>query len=108
MISLLKKALGRINILTIKKQIDDIIKLLSDEEKGVGVKTKSEEERIGDLAGEIDQSALVEELKEERIFACLDVTNPEPPPSGSRLRGLKNIVLAPHTLPELLTQACRI
>jgi phosphoglycerate dehydrogenase-like enzyme len=44
----------------------------------------------------LDESALVEELRKERIFACLDVTNPEPPSAGSPLRGLKNIVLSPH------------
>lgn len=44
----------------------------------------------------LDESALAEELKKERIFAYLDVTNPEPPPPDSPLRELKNIVLAPH------------
>ncbi len=44
----------------------------------------------------LDEGALVEELKKERIFACLDVTNPEPPPADSPLRTLKNIMLAPH------------
>lgn len=44
----------------------------------------------------IDEEALVEELQKERIFACLDVTNPEPPPPDSPLRKLKNILLCPH------------
>lgn len=44
----------------------------------------------------IDESALIEELKKERIFACLDVTNPEPPAPESPLRILKNAVLSPH------------
>ncbi|MDD3725622.1 MAG: NAD(P)-dependent oxidoreductase [Candidatus Ratteibacteria bacterium] len=45
----------------------------------------------------IDEAALIEELKKERIFACLDVTDPEePPPPDSPLRKLKNVLLSPH------------
>lgn len=44
----------------------------------------------------IDETALIEELKKERIFACLDVTDPEPPAPDSPLRKLKNILLSPH------------
>lgn len=44
----------------------------------------------------LDEPALIEELRKERIYACLDVTNPEPPPADSPLRGLKNILLCPH------------
>ncbi len=44
----------------------------------------------------IDEAALIEELRKERIFACLDVTNPEPPSPESPLRSLKNVVLSPH------------
>ncbi|MBN1444590.1 MAG: hydroxyacid dehydrogenase [Candidatus Omnitrophica bacterium] len=44
----------------------------------------------------IDEGALIEELGKERIFACLDVTNPEPPVPESPLRSLKNVVLSPH------------
>lgn len=44
----------------------------------------------------IDENALIEELKKERIFACLDVTYPEPPDETSPLRKLKNVVISPH------------
>ena len=44
----------------------------------------------------IDEKALIEELKKERIFACLDVTYPEPPEESSPLRNLKNVVISPH------------
>lgn len=44
----------------------------------------------------IDEAALIDELKKERIFACLDVTNPEPPSKDSPLRKLKNVLLSPH------------
>jgi phosphoglycerate dehydrogenase-like enzyme len=44
----------------------------------------------------IDELALVDELKTGRIFACLDVTDPEPPAADSPLRTLPNVVLTPH------------
>ncbi|MCM8777781.1 MAG: NAD(P)-binding domain-containing protein [Candidatus Omnitrophica bacterium] len=44
----------------------------------------------------IDEAALIDELRKERIFACLDVTDPEPPSSESPLRKLKNVLLSPH------------
>jgi len=44
----------------------------------------------------IDQNALIEELKKERIFACLDVTYPEPPEKNSPLYNLKNLIISPH------------
>ncbi|MGC8832697.1 MAG: hydroxyacid dehydrogenase [Armatimonadota bacterium] len=44
----------------------------------------------------IDESALIEELKRGRIFACLDVTDPEPPAQDSPLRRMDNVVLTPH------------
>jgi len=44
----------------------------------------------------IDESALIEELKRGRIFACLDVTDPEPPAQDSPLRKLDNVILTPH------------
>ena len=46
--------------------------------------------------GIIDEAALVEELATGRIFAFLDVTDPEPPDPGSRLRTLENVVVTPH------------
>ena len=44
----------------------------------------------------IDEEALVEELKKGRLFAFLDVTSPEPPLPESPLRQLPNVVLTPH------------
>lgn len=44
----------------------------------------------------IDEDALVAELRRGRIFACLDVTNPEPPVIDHPFRTLPNVVLIPH------------
>ncbi len=44
----------------------------------------------------INEADLIEELKKNRIFACLDVTNPEPPTEDNELRFMKNVVLTPH------------
>lgn len=44
----------------------------------------------------IDEKALIEELQKKRIFACLDVTDPEPPSPDSPLWKLKNVLLSPH------------
>ncbi|MGQ9524466.1 MAG: hydroxyacid dehydrogenase [Armatimonadota bacterium] len=44
----------------------------------------------------IDEQALIAELRKGRIFACLDVTDPEPPAKDSPLRQLDNVVLTPH------------
>jgi phosphoglycerate dehydrogenase-like enzyme len=45
----------------------------------------------------IDQEALIETLKENRIAgAALDVATPEPLPSDSRLWEMPNVILTPH------------
>ena len=44
----------------------------------------------------IDEAALIEELKKNRFFACIDVTNPEPPEADNELRFLDNVILTPH------------
>jgi phosphoglycerate dehydrogenase-like enzyme len=44
----------------------------------------------------IDEPAMVVELQKGRLFAFLDVTNPEPPALDSPLRSLENVVLMPH------------
>ena len=60
--------------------------------------------RLGDGAvlintargGIIDEAALIDELATGRIFAFLDVTDPEPPAPDSPLRRLDNVVVTPH------------
>ena len=44
----------------------------------------------------INEKDLIEELKKGRIFACIDVTNPEPAAKDNELRKLNNVVLTPH------------
>lgn len=44
----------------------------------------------------LDEEALVEELQAGRLWAGLDVTEPEPPPADSPLRTLPNVLLTPH------------
>ncbi len=44
----------------------------------------------------VDETALVAELKRGRIWAFLDVTDPEPPPAGSPLYNCPNLTLTPH------------
>ena len=44
----------------------------------------------------IDEQALIAELERGRLFAFIDVTDPEPPGVASRLRTLPNVVLTPH------------
>lgn len=46
--------------------------------------------------GLIDTEALIAELSKGRIFAFLDVTDPEPPAADSALRQLDNVVVTPH------------
>ena len=46
--------------------------------------------------GLIDEAALVGELSAGRLFAFLDVTEPEPPALDSPLRSLENAVVMPH------------
>jgi phosphoglycerate dehydrogenase-like enzyme len=45
----------------------------------------------------IDEAALVSELGRGRLFAFLDVTDPEPPAVDSPLRRLENVVVMPHS-----------
>ena len=46
--------------------------------------------------GVVDTEALVAELETGRIFAALDVTDPEPLPPDHPLWGLKNCLISPH------------
>jgi phosphoglycerate dehydrogenase-like enzyme len=44
----------------------------------------------------IDQPALIDALRQKRIFAGLDVATPEPLPSDSPLFDMDNLILTPH------------
>lgn len=44
----------------------------------------------------VDEAALIEELEAGRLFAFLDVTDPEPAAAASPLRRLPNVVLTSH------------
>jgi phosphoglycerate dehydrogenase-like enzyme len=44
----------------------------------------------------VDQAALLAELAKGRLYACLDVTHPEPPAAGSPFYALPNCLLTPH------------
>jgi len=44
----------------------------------------------------IDEAAMIAELQTGRIFACIDVTEPEPCALDSPLRTLPNVILTPH------------
>ena len=44
----------------------------------------------------VDTDALLAELNSGRLFAALDVTDPEPLPSGHPLWSAPNLLLVPH------------
>lgn len=44
----------------------------------------------------VDEDALVAELQKGRLFACIDVTDPEPPSADHPFRTLPNCVLTSH------------
>ena len=44
----------------------------------------------------VKEDEMIEELKKGRIFACLDVTDPEPPEPDSPLYDLENVFITPH------------
>lgn len=44
----------------------------------------------------VDETALIGELQKGRLFACLDVTDPEPPMPDHPFRRLPNCIVIPH------------
>ncbi|HET7769964.1 MAG TPA: hydroxyacid dehydrogenase [Chloroflexota bacterium] len=56
----------------------------------------------------VDHDALIAELQTGRITACLDVTDPEPPPEGSPLYTLPNCILTPHVAGSLNDECFRL
>jgi phosphoglycerate dehydrogenase-like enzyme len=56
----------------------------------------------------VDPDALIAELSTGRLAAVLDVTEPEPLPSDSVLRGLPNVVLTPHVAGAVGSELVRL
>ncbi len=54
----------------------------------------------------IDEDALVNELNRRPLYACLDVTDSEPPKPDSPLRTAPNLILTPH-IAGAMQQACK-
>lgn len=56
----------------------------------------------------VDEAALIAEVKTGRIWAILDVTDPEPPVEGSPLYTLPNVILTPHIAGSLSDECERL
>lgn len=56
----------------------------------------------------VDSAALAEECGSGRLFAILDVTDPEPLPPGHPLRTVPNVLLTPHLAGSLGTEILRL
>lgn len=56
----------------------------------------------------IDESALAKELQRRRIWAFIDVTEPEPPAPDHLFRTLPNVVLTPHIAGAMSNGCLRI
>ncbi len=54
----------------------------------------------------VDEAALAQELQTGRIWAFIDVTDPEPPLADSPLRTLPNVTLTPH-IAGAISNGCR-
>jgi phosphoglycerate dehydrogenase-like enzyme len=65
---------------------------------------------INTARGEImHQEDLVEFLaKRPDVYACIDVTDPEPPPGDSKLLSLPNVILTPHLAGSMHTESLRL
>ncbi|MFC0627904.1 hydroxyacid dehydrogenase [Kribbella deserti] len=56
----------------------------------------------------IDSDALARECRSGRLFAILDVTDPEPLPGDSPLRSVPNVMVTPHIAGSLGTEIRRL
>ncbi|MFK4089559.1 hydroxyacid dehydrogenase [Kribbella sp. NPDC020789] len=56
----------------------------------------------------VDSAALAAECRTGRLFAILDVTDPEPLPAGSPLREVPNVMVTPHIAGSLGTEIHRL
>jgi phosphoglycerate dehydrogenase-like enzyme len=56
----------------------------------------------------VDSAALAAECGSGRLFAILDVTEPEPLPAGDPLRSVPNVLLTPHLAGSLGTEVLRL
>jgi phosphoglycerate dehydrogenase-like enzyme len=56
----------------------------------------------------VDGNALAAECRKGRLFAILDVTEPEPLPHGDPLRSVPNVLLTPHLAGSLGTEVLRL
>jgi phosphoglycerate dehydrogenase-like enzyme len=56
----------------------------------------------------IDSVALAAQCRAGRLFAILDVTDPEPLPAGDPLRGLPNVMITPHLAGSLGSEVLRL
>lgn len=56
----------------------------------------------------IDSAALAAECRSGRLFAILDVTDPEPLPPGDPLRSVPNVMITPHLAGSLGTEILRL
>ncbi len=54
----------------------------------------------------VDEEALVNEMNRRPLYACLDVTDPEPPKADSQLRTCPNMIVTPH-IAGAMQQACK-
>ena len=56
----------------------------------------------------IDEQALIKELSTGRIWACLDVTDPEPPAPDNQLQYMPNVIMTSHIAGSVSTGLVRI
>jgi phosphoglycerate dehydrogenase-like enzyme len=56
----------------------------------------------------IDTDALAEECRDGRLFAILDVTDPEPLPGDHPLRSMPNVMVTPHVAGSLGSEILRL